>query len=775
MEPHYIPNPGSDCLGKAKRPSPGAASSTISEVPPRRFLRYLNAAIGAALLVLLVCAWWYAWRPLPKISGAVYAPVAARAVASRDSLGVPHILATDLRDALFLQAYVTCEDRFFQMDAMRRMAAGELAEVVGPAALESDREARRLRMAKIAETWAKALPAGDRAALAAYARGVNYFLETNRGRLPLEFSLLRYDPRPWSIADSMLVLIEMVESQERSWRSEMRKENLLAGGDPAKVDFLFSTGTGGEGLSGSNAWAVSGALTASHQPLLAGDPHLRFTLPGAWYLVHIRAPRLNVTGASIPGLPGVIVGHNDRIAWSITNLQADTQDLYLERLDPATGRYAFRGQVEQARAEPGTIRVRGGPSETLVSWVTKHGPIFLAEAGRYYSLRWTAAESAGFQYPILDLDRAANWEEFRAAVARVAEPGLNFVYADTMGNIGYQAAGRIPIRKSFDGSVPVDGSSADFEWDGFIPFDRLPSVFNPSSGMIVSANQDPFPPGFPYFVNGDFAAPYRARQIADRLRSKQGWRAGEMLSIQTDTYSAFSRFLSREIVAACDRQRVSDPTVAAAVRMLRNWDGQMQAGKAAPLIATLAYQHLRTVIADRASPGKGLSYRYTASAARIEEIIRQRPKEWFQDYDQFLVNCLRDALEEGRRIQGSDVTKWDYGRYNVLVLDNPIVGRLPVVGKYFNVGPVAMSGSQETVQQFWREEGIGPSLRMVVDFTDLDRSLANITLGESGQVLSRHYRDQWDAYRSGRSFPMQFNKIDAKGTLVFLPEAGRGR
>jgi penicillin amidase len=568
----------------------------------------------------------------------------------------------------------------------------------------------------------------------------------------------------------MLVYVKMVESQERSWRNDIRKMNLLAGGDPAKVDFLFSTRAGGQSRPGSNVWAISGAHTASHQPLLAGDPHLEFTLPSEWYLVHIRAPRLNVSGASIPGLPGVLIGHNSRIAWSIANLQADNQDVYFEKMDPSTGRYEFHGQIEQARAEAETIRVRGSSPETLVNWVTRHGPVFYSEGGRYYSLRWTAAEAAGFEYPILDLDRAENWEQFRSALARIAEPVLNFVYADAMGNIGSQAAGRLPIRKNFDGSVPVDGSSGDFEWDGFIPFEKLPSVFNPPSGMIVSANQNPFPEDFSYRVNGDFAAPYRARQIVARLKSKQGWRAEEMLPIQMDVYSSFSHFLARATVAACDRQKVSDPGITVAVSLLRDWNGQMQTGAAAPMIVSLVYQHLRTAIANRASPGKGLNYQNMAAAAAVEEILRERPKDWFQDYDQLLVNALRDAITEGRRLQGTEIARWDYGRFNQFVLNNPIVGPLPVIGKYFNIGLVPMGGSQDTVKQFWRDRNIGPSLRMVMDFSDLDRSLANLTLGQSGQVLSRHYKDQWDAYVSGRSLPMQFSKIDAKSTLVFLPE-----
>ena len=735
----------------------------------RRILKYVNISIGAALVALLASAYWFAWRPLPRTSGQLRAPVGARAVVSRDALGVPHILAASQPDVLFLQGYVTAQDRLFQMDALRRMAAGELAEVVGSGALESDRLMRRLRMSRIAQEYAKRLPAEDRAVLAAYARGVNYFLETHRGRLPLEFTLLGYDPRPWSITDSLLVFLNLVHTQENSWRTELHKDVLLASGDPAKVNFLYSAGGGGETRPGSNAWAISGALTASRRPVLAGDPHVELSIPSIWHMAHLRGPRLNVSGVTVPGLPGVVIGHNDRVAWSITNLEADTQDLYIEKLNPANGLYEFAGRVEQARAEPELIRVKGGAPENLVVWVTRHGPVLVTDGGRFLSLRWTASDAANFQLPLLDIDRSRNWEDFRAALARLPGPALNFVYADIAGNIGYQTAGRLPVRKESDGSVPVDGASGKFEWEGVIPFDKLPSILNPPGGMIVSANQDPFPRDFPYRVNGYYAAPYRYRQIQDRLRSKQQWKAEEMLSIQMDIYSGFAHFLAREILAAYSRRGSSYPALTDAVRLLAGWDGQMTARGAAPMIATLTYQHLRTALARRASNARQPVYNVQAASGVIEKLLRERPQDWFKDYDQLLLDNFSEALDEGRRMQGRNIARWEYGRFNGIVLDNPVVGRLPVLGKYFNIGEVLMPGSPETPRQKRLGSTLSPSMRMVVDFADLEKSVLNIPVGESGQVLSRHYRDQWDAYMAGRSFPMQFNKIDAKETLVFLP------
>lgn len=722
-------------------------------------------------MVLLIAAYRYVWRPLPQTSGTIDAPVSGRALVRRDSLGVPHILAAHLPDALFLQGYVTAQDRLFQMDALRRAAAGELAEVIGLAALDSDREARRMRMRRIAERYYAGLPAEDRAVLAAFARGVNFFLLTHRNRLPLEFTLLGYQPRPWSIIDSLMVSLHMMNSMDRSWRGDLQKASLVQGGDPAKLNFLFPPRSGGEARQGSNAWALSGAHTASRRPILAGDPHLEFSLPSPWYMIHLGGPRLNVSGVTLPGLPGVLVGHNDRIAWSITSLQFDVQDLYLEQLNPASGQYVFRGKSEQATPEREIIRIKGQAPENLALWVTRHGPVFVADGGRLLSLRWTAADEAGSQYPLLELDRARDWTQFRSALARFPGPALTFVYSDITGNIGSQGAGRLPIRKNFDGSVPLDGASGQFEWEGLIPFDKLPSTFNPPSGMVVSANEDPFPKDFGYTVSGDFTAPYRSERIQSRLAAKKVWRPEDMLAIQTDVYSAYAHFLARELVAAYDRHAAANAGLATAVDLLRKWDGQMLSGEAAPLMVTLASQHLRRQIADRASPGKGLNYGPHVAPAVVELLLRQKPKDWFQDFDQFILTNFRDAVEEGRRMQGRDVAKWDYGRYNSLFLRNPIAGRLPVVGKYFNIGPVHMGGSPETIHQMFRgEQIVGPSMRMVVDLSNLDASRLNITLGESGQVFSGHYKDQWDAYLEGRSFPMQFWKTAAKATLTFLPE-----
>jgi penicillin G amidase len=739
-------------------------------MPPNllnRVLRIFNLAAAVAAVCALAAVGWYGWRPLAKTSGSAEAPVLARVTIARDSLGVPHIRAASEADVLFAQGYATAQDRLFQMEAMRRLAAGTLAEVLGPAAVESDREARRLRLRRLAGAAYLTLPAAERAALAAYARGVEHFIATHRGRLPVEFTLLGYEPRPWSVVDCLLIGLHMFRTQTTTWKDELAKRNMLASGNREKVEFLFPARGGGEAQPGSNAWVVAGARTASGKPLLSNDPHLEWTLPGAWYMTRLQAGELDVSGVTIPGIPGILIGHNRRIAWGVTSLLFDVQDLYAEKIDDRTGRYVFKGQPEQARLEREFIEVAGGQRVELAQWVTRHGPLFVVDGEERLTLRWAAAEPGVVRLPILEIDRARNWQEFRAAVAKWRGPAFNFVYADVDGNIGYQVGGALPVRRKHRGDVPADGASGEAEWEGFIPFEELPQAYNPASGMIVTANQNPFPADYRYAVNGNFAPPDRQRQIRDLLGARGQWKAEEMLAVQTDVYSGFSQRLAGELTAAHDRRKPSNPILPEPVRLLRDWNGQMHQDMPAPFLAAIAYQHLRKAAAESAAPGKGLAYEFSLAPAALERLLRERPSGWFRDWDEMLVRVLVDAVEECGRMQGSDPKRWRYGAYLRVSLVNPVVQRVPWIGPWFNVRNAPMSGSTTSVKQTtWR---LGPSMRMTADPGDWDRSLLNLPLGQSGQVLSWHYRDQWKHYYAGRSFPMQFSKVDAPDVLELRP------
>lgn len=457
----------------------------------------------------------------------------------------------------------------------------------------------------------------------------------------------------------------------------------------------------------------------------------------------------------------------------MTNLGFDVQDVYVERMDLRNGEYLFQGKVERAKQEREVILVKGRPAEELTMWVTRHGPVFDTQHGAPMALKWSAAEPELMRNIFPELDRARNWEEFEHAVSRFGGPGQNFVYGDVDGNIGYQASGKLPIRRNYYGDVPVDGSSGENEWDGYIPFEELPHALNPPNGLVVTANQNPFPSDYKYHVSGFFDSPYRSNQIFDRLSAMAKTGGGKLkpadsLSVQMDVYSAFNKFLAGQIVRAFAKHDASDAMFKEAVEMLKSWDGQMDQDRAEPLVATLTFEYLRRSIAERASPNAGRAWETHLSTAVVERVLQEKPEGWFADYDELLLRCFADAMQEGRRIQGASVKHWKWGKYMYRTINHPIGSRIPVVGRYFNIGPAPMSGGPTTVKQTTMT--LGPSERMDASTGDWDASLMEIPLGESGNVASSHYRDEWDAYYYGRSFPMQFGKVDVKSTVTFVPK-----
>jgi penicillin amidase len=732
-----------------------------------RLVKAANVLIAVLLVAALALIYWYVWRPLPQQAGEIQAPISAPATVRFDARGGPHIRAASLEDALFLQGYITAQERLWQMDGLRRFAGGTLAEILGPSFVESDREARRLRMRRIAEEAYATMAPADRAAFAAYSRGVNHYISSHRDALPVEFSLLAYEPRPWSVIDSLLLCLYMFRNLTTTWKDEALKNDMLLNGDRTRVEALFPVHGMGDESPGSNAWAIAGKHTATGKPLLSNDPHLEYSLPGIWLMMHLDTPDFEAAGVALPGTPGIIIGHNRRIAWGMTNLHFDVQDLYLETLDDRTGKYLFRGQVEQARMEREIIRVNGQKAIEQTQWITRHGPVFLSDGKQHLTLRWTAAEPGLLQFPFLDIDRAQNWAEFTKALERFPGPGQNFVYADVDGNIGYHAAGVLPIRHGYRGDLPVDGASGNFEWQGFIPFGELPSIYNPASGMIVTANQNPFPENFPYPVNGNFAPPYRYRQIRALLAAREGWRAADMLKVQTDVYSPFLHFVAQQTVAAYDKRGMRNSDLDPVIALLRSWNGQVRKDLGAPFLATLLYQQVRRTFAQKASTAQGVEYAFNLAPVVVERMLRERPAGWFDDYDAMLLRALADSVEQAYKQQGHDVNRWAYGAFLRVSINKPVIHQIPVVGKYFDIGPIPMSGATTTVKQ--TSATLMPSMRFNADLADWEQSQFNLPIGQSGQIVSSHYKDQWDAYISGRSFPMEFGKVDAKSTLTFRP------
>lgn len=732
-----------------------------------RVLRAVNILIVVAALAILSALWWFIYRPSPQLSGDVDAPVSAGVTIVRDENYRPHITAATIDDAIFAQGYVTAQERLWQMDMLRRVAAGELSEIAGRAALEVDTTARKLRIARIAEAQTARLDPAERRALAAYARGVNHFIDSHRDRLSWEFRAMGYQPRPWRIADSILAVLQMDRTLTNSWEADLEKGRLLATGNAALVSRLFPVHFGPDAVEGSNAFAISGRHTASGKPLLAGDPHLPFGIPAPWFPIHIKAPGLDVSGAAYIGLPGVAIGHNANIAWSVTSLEFDSMDLYAERIDLRTGRYEHKGQVLQAAPMRDQIAIKGERGAETVTWVTVHGPVFVSEGGQAYSLKWSAAEPQPYAVPILALNQATNWQQFREALARYAGPGFNWIFASRDGHIGYQAAGRVPMRMGFAGDAPLDGSNGQQEWAGLVPFDQLPTAFDPPSGRIVSANQDPFVTPTAYAINGNFAAPFRSRQIRNMLAARGKWTAGELLGIQKDVYSGLHHALALEALRVA---RAKGGALSADAKILDGWNGQMETGQSAPVLANLFYRHVRRRLVERATGQPAAKLRFRGSAAAVLEIVRSKPAGWFKDWDGTLASALSDAIEEGRRQFGKTETKWDWARENTALAAHPIASRVSWIAPYFNIGPVGISGSSQSVKQ--TGSGIIPSLRFVADTSDWDNSLLVLPSGQSGHLVSgfsRRYKDEWPDFAVGRARPFPSRRFEAANTLTLVP------
>jgi penicillin amidase len=707
---------------------------------------------------------------LPQYHGELALPVSQPVTVTRDSRGIPHIQASTLEDAWFTQGYVTAQERLFQMDALRRKAAGELSEVIGPRTLELDRAARTMLMRPTARRIAQRLDGQQLRAMAAYARGVNTFIESHRGRLPIEFTLLGYDPKPWRVEDSLLAGLQMFADLTTTWQDDLERQRLIDSGlDPQIVNLLLPERLGRDLQPGSNNWAVAGSRTVSGKPLLAGDMHLRHTLPATWFMASLKAEGVHVTGFTLPGLPGIIAGHNQHIAWAVTNLGFDVQDLYAERWNEARTAGQIGAQLYRVTTVRESIRVKGQKPVELEIQITPRGPVVADQPP--VSIRWTALDPAAFDYIFLDLNAARDWTQFRAALSRFSGPGQNFAYADVQGNIGYQAAGRLPVRAGFCGNRVLNGADPRTDWQGFIPFDELPRSFNPPSGILVTANQDPFPVSYPYPVCGEFAGPYRFEQIRARLLASGKLDAAKITSIQMDVYTSYGKFLAGAAVAAYNKSKGRDLIRDEAAKVLTSWDGQMDFRQPAPALAIALHEEIADEVAKAAPTQTAALRRLIGTGARrgpvIQRLLTERPDILGQDWDALVARAFTAAVTRLEKRYGSRPAEWFYGQDSKIAINNLVLGSIPVIGQFFNIGPEPQSGHSWTVKQV--SAVLGPSQRLVADLANWDQSLAVIPIGQSGHPLSPHYRDQWEDYYYGRQVRLPFNNVPAKAVLKIKP------
>jgi len=552
-------------------------------------------------------------------------------------------------------------------------------------------------------------------------------------------------------------------------------------GDALSGDALSGDALSGEGLSGedrtdeglpvngSNDWVVSGAHTVTGKPLLSNDMHLGHQMPNLWYEAHLHAGTLDVAGVTLPGMPYVIVGHNQRIAWGFTNVGPTVTDVYIENFNQQGAYQTPSGWVQpEHRVE--VIHVKGKPDVSLPVTTTRHGPVItelVAGETRPLALRWTLYDA--LHIPFFDVNGAQNWQDFRRAFSQLDAPGQNVVYADVDGNIGYQTTGKIPIRAAGDGSLPVNGADNAHEWTSYIPFEKLPSVYNPPSGIIGTANGRITPDNYPNSLSMEWEAPWRTERIYHVLESGRQFSSADMLALQTDIHSEAGLFAAERFVYAVDHASKPSARAKQAADIMRSWDGRMQASEAAPTIAENSIRELRRLLlepklggapADPAKENAVLNwktYSWQMRSVWLENILLHRPKRWlpdaFPNYDELLTAAV-DAAVNGPTVP-KDLASWRWGAFNAVEIEHPVLGKIPILRRWAGPGVQEQSGSGYTVKAV--TEHHGPSERFTANLADLDQSTLNVVTGQGGNFLSPYYMDQWKAWYGGTTFTLPFS------------------
>jgi penicillin G amidase len=785
------------------------------------------------VLLLVACATGYAYyvvhSALPQLDGQLpVSGLSAPVTITRDSHGVPTIEAAMLDDLFFAQGYVTAQDRLWEMDVMRRFASGELSEVLGSDTLQHDREQKILGLRAAARKSLEMASLRDRGFFEAYARGVNAYISTHGRRLPIEFRILGYAPKPWTPEDSFVIANQMVKDLNyryfydalarekilaklgpeltadlyvnRSWHDRpptvMREDVNAPDNNPGDSDDDDSPDTSVTQnrfqssalanlpsqdlpVNGSNDWVVSGTHTVTGKPLLSNDMHLGHQMPNLWYEAHLHSDTFDVAGVTLPGMPFVIVGHNQRVAWGFTNVGPTVTDVYIENFNDQGSYQTPKGWVQpEHRAE--VIHVKGKPDLNLDVRITRHGPVItelVAGETRPLALRWTLYD--GLRIPFFDVNASLNWEEFTKAFSQLDAPGQNVVYADVDGNIGYHTTGKVPIRASGDGSVPVSGVDDAHEWTSYIPFDKLPNIYNPPSGIIATANGRISPDGYPNSVSMEWEAPWRTARIYHVLESGRKFSPADMLALQTDIHSDPILFAAERLVYAVDHAAKPSARAKQAADLMRVWDGRMLATSAAPTITENAIGELRRLLLESKlgaappQPRKDAdselyretqkdaidwnTYKWLQRSVWMENILLHHPKRWLPDkypnYDELLTAAVEAAVNHPQAPK--DLASWRWGAFNAVEIQHPILGKIPLIKYWSGPGVKEQSGSGYTVKAVTTFHG--PSERFTANLADLDQSTLNTVTGQGGNFLSPYYMDQWQAWYEGTTFTLPFS------------------
>ncbi|MGN1400622.1 MAG: penicillin acylase family protein [Bacillus sp. (in: firmicutes)] len=775
----------------------------------RRWRKAAVISFSAVVLLLLLAvgaAGYTLKKPLPKTEGQVQLKGLGHTVeVVRDSRGVPHIKADNEKDLYLAQGYIQAQDRLFQMDLSRRQASGRLSEVIGTSTVENDKFFRTLGLRRAAESSLDSYTEKGKEVLKWFADGVNLYMEEaiESNKLPVEFLLLGYEPEPWTPVDSLTIGKYMAYDLGGNWENQAFRQYLveefpdekaydlfpsypenapyIIGSKELDISRMFADAVIAPEYNGSNNWVVGGIKTKSGKPLLADDPHLSLATPSIWYQMHLNSPGVNVSGVIFAGIPGIILGHNETIAWGVTNTGPDVQDLYIEKRNPKNKQqFLYKGEWEQASIFNEPIKIKDEETLDYKVTVTRHGPIiseFAEATGQEHvlALKWTALEPSAELEAILNMNKAGSWEEFERALEKFNTPAQNFVYADKKGDIAFKANGNIPLRTKGDSLLPVPGWTGEYEWDGYIPYDELPRTVNPKEGFISTANNKVIDDSYPYHISHHWAQPYRQMRIREVLMSNNPLEVEDMKALQMDVKNLQAEeFLHKFLALIPEQSGIGDN----AISVLENWDFQDDQNEAAPLIFHFWMSAVSDVLFEESIPEDVLDL-FKGRKAAVDQLLRNaidgNPGPWIEEKDglaKVLEASFDQAIDKMTDLQGKTVREWKWGDFHQVRFDHPLSAVTPLKYLFNPSGGLAVGGSSVTVQAAAnKKDGTvnhGGSWRFIADLSDLGKAYHLVGPGQSGHVQSDHYNDQFEDWAEGL-----YHETDIEGysgeKLLLLP------
>ena len=751
-------------------------------------LVWLVGVLAILVIVVIVSFNWFVGKSKPVIEGELTVSVLDNeVVVIRDEQGVPHIEAQNEADLYRAQGYVQAQDRMFQMDLSRRQASGRLAEVVGEAAVDNDKFFRSFSLRYAAELSWDAYDTESKQVLEWFSEGVNAFME--EGNLSYEFALLGYEPEPWTPIDSLTIGKYMAYDLGGNWNllafrhwaannlTDSEFEELLVDypeearsiieanrkTEVQVADAFYLDAIPNE-FNGSNNWVVSGEKSETGAPLLADDPHLGLSTPSIWYQMNLKSPEQNVSGVIFAGIPGIILGHNEHLAWGVTNVNPQVQDLYIEKRNPNNPhQFLYDGAYYEAEVREEPIKIKGGETVDYEVVMTMHGPVISDVMGsddlaqEVFSLQWTALEPTRELQAVLGFNKAKTWDEFEVALHDFNAPAQNFVVADKEGTIAYRANGNVPIRKKGNGQFPVPGDSTEYGWEGYIPYDELPTVINPDSGWIATANNEIVGDEYPYYLTDYWAQPYRYERIAELLEAKDKLSVQDMQDIQMDTVNLYAKEFLPDFITSLESSNIE--SYYEELELLKGWDYNESISAGAPIIFNEMIEQLVLLLFEEKLPDdvyELMPAKYSILDNMLRAAYNGDEGVWIKNaggIEALVFEAFKQSVLEIRDEYGTDVSKWQWGDYHQLSFRHNIASAHDLIAWYLNPKQVAVGGSRTTVQAAAnREDGTvnhGASWRFVADVSDLTSAFHIVGPGQSGHIKSKWYDNQVGNWAKG--------------------------